>query len=79
MKRNSPSITQHPRPPKMMYADISECINSDLMLHPSAGGMGHHQSSSSVGPLMSPEINSMTSDDRHLRRMPADDGKTEFY
>lgn len=67
MKRTSPIIENPPRPPKMLYTDCSDAmINSDL-LHVGRGGSGP---SRGMGPLMSPEINSLSAvDDRqHLLR-----------
>lgn len=67
IKRTSPIIENPPRPPKMLYTDCSDSmINSDL-LHVGRSGSG---SSRGMGPLMSPEINSLSAvDDRqHLLR-----------
>lgn len=67
MKRTSPIIENPPRPSKMLYTDCSDAmINSDL-LHGGRSGSGP---SRGMGPLMSPEINSLSAvDDRqHLLR-----------
>lgn len=67
IKRTSPIIENPPRPPKMLYTDCSDAmVNSDL-LHVGRSGSG---SSRGMGPLMSPEINSLSAvDDRqHLMR-----------
>ena len=68
LKRTSPIVQSHTRPPKMMYADVPEqMINPDLLL-PGRSGIP-------VGPLMSPEINSLTADERHhVVRSRHDDG-----
>uniref|UniRef100_A0A336LMV9 Histone-lysine N-methyltransferase, H3 lysine-79 specific n=1 Tax=Culicoides sonorensis TaxID=179676 RepID=A0A336LMV9_CULSO len=58
LKRTSPLIQSHTRPPKIMYADVPEAIINPELLHPG-------RSNIAVGPLMSPEINSLTADDRH--------------
>ncbi|XP_063703386.1 histone-lysine N-methyltransferase, H3 lysine-79 specific isoform X2 [Culicoides brevitarsis] len=58
LKRTSPLIQSHTRPPKLMYADVPETIMNPELLHPG-------RSNVTVGPLMSPEINSLTADDKH--------------
>uniref|UniRef100_W4VRG6 Histone-lysine N-methyltransferase, H3 lysine-79 specific n=1 Tax=Corethrella appendiculata TaxID=1370023 RepID=W4VRG6_9DIPT len=67
LKRTSPIIQHHPRPPKMLYTDCTDSMISPDHLHPRSS------SSSMVGPLMSPEINSLTSDDRHHMRHSRND------
>lgn len=51
-----------------MYADVPETIMNPDLLHPG-------RSNVTVGPLMSPEINSLTADDKHnVVRSRHDDG-----
>lgn len=51
-----------------MYADVPETIMNPELLHPG-------QSNVPIGPLMSPEINSLTADDKHnVVRTRHDDG-----
>lgn len=52
-----------------MYADVPENIINPELLHPG-------RSNVTVGPLMSPEINSLTVDDKHnvVSRSRHDDG-----
>lgn len=67
LKRTSPIIENPPRPPKMLYTDCSDAMINPELLHVSRSGS---VSSRGLGPLMSPEINSLSSvDDRqHLLR-----------
>lgn len=58
-KRSSP-LTEHPRPTKMMYSDDT-ILNSSL-----------HQTT--LQPLLSPEINSLSSDEKANIRTRIDDG-----
>jgi hypothetical protein len=60
IKRKSPSIIQHSRTPKMVYASNDA---AELMVHPSSS------SGARISEVLSPEI-----PDNH-RRMPADDGE----
>ncbi|XP_058455002.1 histone-lysine N-methyltransferase, H3 lysine-79 specific [Malaya genurostris] len=68
LKRTSPIIENPPRPPKMLYTDCSDAMINPELLHVGRGGSGGPVRG--MGPLMSPEINSLSSvDDRqHLLR-----------
>ena len=65
LKRTSPIIQHHPRPAKMLYTDCSDqMINSELL----------HVNRRNMAPLMSPEINSRATEERHLiRQHPRND------
>lgn len=69
LKRTSPAQHHNARPAKMHhYNDMHDTLMSSEMIHSG-------RQSASLEPLMSPEINSMTSDDRNLgRQSRQDDG-----
>ncbi|XP_058821838.1 histone-lysine N-methyltransferase, H3 lysine-79 specific [Topomyia yanbarensis] len=73
LKRTSPIIENPPRPPKMLYTDCSDAMINPDLLHVGRGGSGG--STRGMGPLMSPEINSLSSvDDRqHMLRHSRND------
>ncbi|XP_053691437.1 histone-lysine N-methyltransferase, H3 lysine-79 specific [Sabethes cyaneus] len=67
MKRRSPITENTSRPPKMLYTDCSDSmLNPDVLQISQGGPVGVTRG---IGPLMSPEINSLSSEDRqHLLR-----------
>ncbi|XP_055550111.1 histone-lysine N-methyltransferase, H3 lysine-79 specific isoform X2 [Wyeomyia smithii] len=67
IKRKSPIIENTSRPPKMLFTDCSDSMLNPDILH--AGQGGSVATARRMGPLMSPEINSLSSEDRqHLLR-----------
>ncbi|XP_055601875.1 histone-lysine N-methyltransferase, H3 lysine-79 specific isoform X2 [Uranotaenia lowii] len=71
LKRTSPIIENPPRPAKMLYTDCSDTmLNPPDMLHAGSRSSGPGPQPRGMGPLMSPEINSLSADDRqhHLLR-----------
>lgn len=68
LKRTSPIVQQHPRPLKIPHYDIHESLLTGEIINSGR--------QSATMELMSPEINSLTSDDRnHHIRHRNDDGK----
>lgn len=72
LKRTSPIVQQHPRPLKMSHFDIHESLLTGEIINSGR--------QSATMELMSPEINSLSSDDRnHHTRHRNDDGKYNMF